>query len=214
MKSSVKYMAGPLVGALMMIGLVGCSSPANTPEPTVSSSATPAPAETDGPSVEPTQEETIEVPTGAVVSPEEAELLPQGQRAYKMPDQSQVVVAATEPLPAPVREVIQAKVQADIPTGGSLENGTIPRSQIISAAAAIAGTDGVFTGKKLVVVFPVNGSCKYETEPYAGWAHTSVTLNDDFDCNVLRTREEAEARAAQLISQQAEPAKYEIFVKQ
>lgn len=158
--------------------------------------------------------ETLAVSTGETIAVEDVGRLPAGQRAYVLPDATRVVVATAEPLPRAVRASVQGQVDHVIQDPGVPGRITTNRSLIVDTAQGIANRVGVQTGKRIVFVYPLIGGCPASSEPYRGWAHTAVTLYDTFPCDVLPTREEAEARVAETVAAQPDPERYEVFVHQ
>lgn len=152
--------------------------------------------------------------TGETISAHDAERLPSGQRAYVLPDETRVVVSSSEPLPERVRAAVQAQVDRTIQDPGVPGRITTNRSLIVDTAEGIAHQAALRTGKRIVFVYPLVGSCSPETAPYLGWTHTSITYYDAFDCDVLPTREEAEQRVAATIAAQPEPERYQVFVRE
>lgn len=158
--------------------------------------------------------QTLAVSTGETIAAEDVGRLPDGQRAYVLPDATRVVVATADPLPRSVRAYVQGQVDHVIQDPGVPGRITTNRSLIVDTAQGIANKVGVQTGKRIVFVYPLIGGCPASSEPYRGWAHTAITYYDAFGCDVLPTREEVEARVAATIAAQPDPERYEVFVHQ
>jgi len=133
-------------------GLVaGCSSDATeAPAPTATATVE-APDQAETPVVEPTPEAPAPAVIGDVVTAEEAEALPAGQRAYAMADGSLVVIDDAAPLPEAVRaEMIAPVVELSAQFPG-LDHGELwPLQQEIGAAIATTAGDG----RAFYVIFP------------------------------------------------------------
>lgn len=155
----------------------------------------------------------LTVATGEPIAVEDVDRLPAGKRAFVLPDKSRVVVTSSEPLPERVRAHVQEQVDASVQDPGVPEQITTNRSLIVDTAQGIARKVGLQTGKQIVFVYPLVGSCPAGSTPFLGWAHTSITLYDVFDCDVLPTKEEAEARVASTIAAQKDPERYQVFVR-
>ncbi|MHA7134439.1 hypothetical protein [Oerskovia turbata] len=156
--------------------------------------------------------EEVAAPTGATIAAKDAERLPPGQHAFVLPDMTRVVVTSGEPLPQSVRAHVQGQVNSVIQDPGVPGNITTNRSLIVDTAQGFAKKVGLQTGKQVVFVYPLIGGCEPSGEPYLGWAHTSVTYYDDFPCDVVPTREEAEQRVAAAVAAQPDPERYAVFV--
>lgn len=220
MKSSVKHVAGPFVGLLVLVTLVaGCSTagapaaePSGTATPSASAAASSeAPTEVTTAEPAPTAEVAV-FASGDTISAEDAEALPKGQYAYPMPDATLVVVTSAEPLPEAVRAVSQATVDTVIDDPGTPDNVTTNRAEIVRAAQEFASHLGAQTGKQIVVIFPLVGGCPGDTVAYLGWAHTVISYTDNFDCLVLPTRGEVEERVAASVAIQNSPELYQVFI--
>lgn len=155
---------------------------------------------------------SLNVSSGATIAPEDVDRLPAGQRAFAMPDGTRVVVTTAEPLPGSVRSHVQGQVDTVIPDPGVPGRITTNRSLIVDTAQGIAKKVGLQTGKQIVFVYPLIGSCPSTSEPYLGWSHTAITYYDAFPCDVVPTLEEAEQRVAAVIAAQSDPERYAVFV--
>ncbi|RXR21775.1 hypothetical protein EQW78_16565 [Oerskovia turbata] len=158
--------------------------------------------------------EELAVATGETIAVEDVDRLPPGKRAFVLPDETRVVVASDEPLPERVRAWVQGQVDRTVQDPGVPGQITTNRSLIVDTAQGIARKVGLQTGKQIVFVYPLVGGCPADSEPFLGWAHTSITLYDAFDCDVLPTREAAEARVAETIAAQKDPERYQVFVRE
>jgi hypothetical protein len=156
--------------------------------------------------------EPVEAAAGDEISAADVARLPVGQRAFELPDATSVVVSASEPLPSAVRHHVQGQVDKVIQDPGVPGGITTNRSLIVDTAQGVAKKVGLQTGKQVVFVYPLIGGCEPTEEPFLGWAHTTVTYYDDFPCDVVRTREEAEQRVAAVIAAQPDPERYAVFV--
>lgn len=183
-----------------MIATAGCSQ-VTTPRPEeVVETTTPAP-------------EVTEAKTGDVL-PTEPATLPESQSAVPMDDGTYIVVTATEPLPEPVKAQIHAEVAGKVLTHEAQASDPMALDRAFSAARGAASSASSQTGKKVVVIFPVVGSCTFDEDPYDGWSYTSVTSNDRavYDCQLATSVDEAQQRVADLISRQPDPSQYEVVV--
>lgn len=158
--------------------------------------------------------EELAVATGEKIAAEDVDRLPDGKKAFALPDGSRVVVTSDEPLPERVRSYVQGQVDKSVQDPGVPDQIVTNRSLIVDTAQGIARKIGLQTGKQIVFVYPLVGSCPAGTAPVLGWAHTSITFYDTFDCDVLATREEAEARVAATVAAQKDPERYQVFVRE
>ena len=201
--------AATLVMFALLAMLEGCvrDDLGNTAGPADGSSVADATAASPPP-------EELAVTTGETIAVEDVDRLPPGKHAFVLPDKTRVVVTSDEPLPERVRAWVQGQVDGTVQDPGVPGQITTNRSLIVDTAQGIARKVGLQTGKQIVFVYPLVGSCPAGTEPFLGWAHTSITLYDAFDCDVLPTREAAEERVAATVAAQKDPERYQVFVRE
>ena len=144
----------------------------------------------------------------------EPEELPEGVKAFEMPDGSFVAVVRDEPLPDPVAAAITASLAQNISADYS-EPGS--RAKINDAAQTYAGRMWLRTGKNVVIIYPFFGSCSMAEDGHMGWTFTQVTGHDTYDetnCRLSETLQEAKDRAEALIAQEKNPAQFELVVRE
>ncbi len=110
MNAKTTTLTAALVLALAGGLVAGCSSNATeAPAPTATATAE-APDQAETPIVEPTPEAPAPAAVGDVITAEQAEALPAGQRTYAMADGSLVVIDDAAPLPEAVRAEMIAPI--------------------------------------------------------------------------------------------------------
>ncbi len=175
-----------LSAALLM---AGCSSTVAT-APTTVAPTTPAAT----PSATPTAAAVV---SGAVLTPAQVAKLPDGVRAYPMPDGAKVAVVRGEPLPTPVQAAVTATVNAALP--GGITNGQAGAATIsaeIASLKASATTTGTALGRQVIIVFPVYGVRSVESNQVKSWFwETSSALGTFFD-----TAEQAQASVESMVN--------------
>ena len=141
-----------LSAALLM---AGCSSTVTT-APARVAPTTPAATPTATPTA-------AAVVSGAVLTPAQVAKLPDGVRAYPMPDGTKVSVVRGEPLLAPVQAAVTATVNVGLP--GGIKDGAaavdvrVARSNALKASLVATGTA---LGRQVLAVYPVYG---FRTSP-------------------------------------------------
>lgn len=125
------------------------------------------------------------------------------------------VVTATEPLPEPVRAQAEAGLPEHLMTYEAQETAGsfIDPWKATNAATSYAATLSSQTGKRIVIVYPAIGACLSDPDVFYGWSVTSVTGRDIkyYPCGIVRSLDEAKARAADLVSRTEDPSLYEVI---
>lgn len=210
MNDSRKPRTGALLVTLVTVVLVaGCTSAPNgsaevEPTQAAASTASSPSASGDGSSA------GTYVQAGDVLA-HRPEQLGENLRAYKLADSTYAVVDPSQPLPEVVRADVQSRVDSQIQDPGTPDAVGTNRSTIVNTAQETASLAGLQSGKSVVVIFPLVGSCTIDEEAYLGWAHTAMAGADD-GCRVLRTVEESRAQVEAAIVATGEADKYEVFV--
>lgn len=155
MRSSTQHRAGPVLGALLTVGLIaGCSTPDDG-----SAAAPPATAPTAAVTTAP---EPVSATAGDTVTEEQAEGLPEGQVAYPLASGEHVVVEATAPLPDAVRADMTAAVTAGV---GPLTDGFSAYAFALSYVKSASTS----AGKNVLIVFHNPLGSFGDEEPYPIW---------------------------------------------
>lgn len=160
-----------------------------TPTPAATATKTPAATATKAPAAH-----TV----GQVVP--DGTILPDGQKAYALPDGTNVVVQKDQPLPAVVTASIQSGLNAIIAANPSESSGGVIGQQ----AQKLGGMSSVLTGKQVLVIVPIFGTLANESTPHTGW---SVISHKGFD-----TKAEAIAYANSLVAASPAPAEWAVIV--
>lgn len=184
--------AAALVGGLALALIAGCGSDspaAPVPSTTAAETASPAapvaaePAEVPTDSAIPTDAAPL---AGDTVTAEQAEALPQGQRAYEMGDGSLVVIDDRAPLPeavrsemtAPIVELGQVAAAGFEPTQAGDQARSTTKTAIAEQIAATASE-----GRNFYVIF------SYQAD--AGTFYSAVSGGGDFLFEGVPTKDEA-----------------------
>ena len=208
MKDSHTTPALALMRALMTVALLAACTPASTGS-TGTDPSTPAaestPVSTSG--------DVSTAGSGSQVGEvlaQKPEQLAENFKAYELADSTYAVVDPSRPLPEVVRADIQSRVDSRIQDPGTPDSVGTNRSTIIDTAQETASLAGLQSGKSVVVIFPLVGSCISDEEAYLGWAHTAMTGADD-GCRVLRTGEESRAEVGAGIAPTGEAERDAVF---
>lgn len=208
MKDSRKIRTGALLATLVTAALLaGCTSAAGSTKGTEPAES-PRAETSEGVEQGDPPAESFQV---GELFQQKPDSLPEGLKAYKLPDATYAVVDPTQPLPDSVRADVQGRVDSQIQDPGTPEAAGTTRSIIVDTAQETASLAGLQSGKSVVVIFPLVGSCASDNEAYLGWAHTALDGADD-GCRVLRTLEESRAQVDAAIAATGHAERYEVFV--
>jgi len=180
--------------------LTGCS---NSTE--LNAELTPvntAPVEVQTPAETPAVEAPVAVAAGDVVTEEQAETLPEGQRAFELADGSLIVVQADQPLPAPVRDEIAQQAGAGYVAGDAMQT---QRNQ-----KSLAKSMSQETGKEIIVISQFYASFGDE-EPREIWS--TERSNPAGQIKASETLEGIIANVEAFIAERPNPTEWDYVVK-
>ena len=135
--------------------------------------------------------------SGTVLAPAQVAKLPDGVRAYPMPDGTKVAVVRGEPLPAPVQAAVTSTVNATLP--GGVTNGQasldVQAAQSIALKASLV-TTGTALGRQVLAVYPIYGVRSVESNQVKSWFWTTTSTPGQF----FDTAEQAQAAVASMVN--------------
>ncbi|OIQ79909.1 hypothetical protein GALL_383420 [mine drainage metagenome] len=172
--------------------VAGCSSTPSTVATAPATVAPTTPAAT--PSATPTAAAVV---SGTVLTPAQVAKLPDGVRAYPMPDGTKVAVVRGEPLPAPVQAAVTATVNAALP--GGITNGQAPIATQVAEMNSLKAslvTTGTAMGRQVIAVYPIYGVRGVESNQVKSWFWTTTSTQGTF----FDTAAQAQAAVASFVN--------------